>query len=126
MSNKILTRKIDVYCESGKGNWGAYIEVRNHWNIKGKKEYDVLEYGLYGEGNTAAAIISVAKWLVLNHYNKDKTIFHVDDKELVEAYSTPNEEGLDDTLIVIFRQPNFLFQCSDKNNEKIWKPTDKE
>lgn len=110
MNNKILTREIDVFCESENGNWEAYIEVRTRWNIKGEKERDIIEYGMYGVGDTAAAIIGVAKWLVLNHYDKDKTIFRVDDKELVEAYSTPDGEELDDTLAVIFRQPNFLFQ----------------
>lgn len=136
---QILNVELDVYCDGackgnpGKGGWGSYIEVHQNWIQE--KRTDTLTYELYGgEENTTnnimemTALIKAAEWIVLNHYNKCKVVFHIDSAYIVNCYyekwynkwiennwltstkePVKNKE-LWEKIIVIFEQPNFHFR----------------
>lgn len=150
--NKILNKEIEVYCDGackgnpGKGGWGVYIKVNNHW-VKENK-LDTLEYELYGgEENTTnnimemTALIKASEWLCLYHYNKDKVTFYIDSAYIINCYKqrwyvkwlennweTTNHEPVKnkelwEKIIIIFNQPNFHFEKvkghnGNKGNEK--------
>lgn len=135
---QILNVELDVYCDGackinpGKGGWGVYIEVHQNW-IQEKRK-DNFTYELYGgDENTTnnimemTALIKAAEWIVLNHYNKNKIIFHLDSSYIINCYeqkwylkwiennwkTSKKEEvknkELWEKLIIIFEQPNFHF-----------------
>lgn len=149
---KFLNKKIEVWCDGackgnpGKGGWGVYIKIENHWHDKSKP--DILEYNLYGgEKETTnnimemTAVIKAAEWLTLYHYNKDKVNFYIDSAYIIDCYkekwylkwiqnnwlTSKNEpvknKEMWEKLIIIFEQPNFHFEkvkghSGIKENEK--------
>lgn len=137
--NKILNVELDVYCDGacknnpGVGGWGVYIQVHQDW-IQEKRK-DTLNYELYGgEKSTTnnimemTALIKAAEWIVLNHYQKNKVIFHIDSAYIINCYKekwytqwfqndwktsnkkTVKNKELWEKIIVLFEQPNFHFE----------------
>lgn len=151
---KILDKQVEVYCDGackgngnhGDGGWGVYIRVTHNWLQDGKQ--DVFEYELCGgEEDTTnnkmelTALIEAARWIVLNHYGKEKVTFYIDSAYIVNCYQqewwrkwlnngwlnskkepVANKE-LWEKVIVIFQQPTFHFvkvkgHSNNKGNEK--------